>query len=57
MDSGLRCVATENLDRQRQLGARNLGLKTEGGDIEKFQNVVFGLCFFLLSYRMREASF
>ena len=31
-------------------GARNLGLKTEGVDIEKFRNVVFGVVGFLVSF-------
>ena len=34
-------------------GARNLGLKTEGVDIEKFRNVDFGVVGFLVSLRPR----
>ena len=34
-------------------GVRNLGLKTEGVDIEKFRNVDFGVVGFLVSLRPR----
>ena len=50
-------VPPKTLNVRGNRGARNLGLKTEGVDIEKFRNCDFGVVGFQFSLRPREASF
>ena len=46
-------VPPKTLNVRGNRGARNLGLKTEGVDIEKFRNVDFGLWVSQFSLRPR----